>query len=122
MRFHAIEPRLPVRDFRTSLDFYVDVLGFEQQGGEEPDFALLRKDRIGLQIVRAGKHHPFGAMTVWIDCDSVLGIHEALRSRCVVEWGPEVYWYGRREFAVLDPDGHRIIFSETTDDAPTCRD
>ena len=39
-----------------------------------------------------------------------------------IEWGPEVYWYGRREFAIRDPSGYLIIFSEATTDPPTCRD
>ena len=37
-----------------------------------------------------------------------------------VEWGPEVYAYGRREFAVRDPTGAMLIFSEETDDPATC--
>jgi hypothetical protein len=36
-----------------------------------------------------------------------------------IEWGPEVYSYGRREFAVRDPDGYLVIFTEPTDEAPT---
>ena len=38
----------------------------------------------------------------------------------VYEWGPEVYFYHRREFAFRDPDGHWVILSEVTDDPPTC--
>lgn len=35
------------------------------------------------------------------------------------EWGPEAYSYGRLEFALRDPDGTLVIFSEATDDPPT---
>lgn len=35
-------------------------------------------------------------------------------------WGPEVYHYGRREFSIRDPNGYELIFSEPTDDPPTC--
>jgi hypothetical protein len=44
---------------------------------------------------------------------------EALSRDGRLEWGPEVYWYGR-EFAILDPEGYMVIFSEETDDPPTC--
>jgi hypothetical protein len=33
-----------------------------------------------------------------------------------------VYQYGRREFAIRDPNGYMIIFTEQTDDPPTCAD
>ena len=36
-----------------------------------------------------------------------------------MEWGPEVYSYGCREFAVRDPEGHTVIFTEATADEPT---
>jgi len=42
-----------------------------------------------------------------------------LKGRVTVEWGPEVYFYQRREFAFRDPDGHLIIISEETDDPVT---
>ena len=48
-------------------------------------------------------------------------MHRALSGHLPIEWGPEVYWYGRREFAVRDPDGYLLIFSERTSDPPTCR-
>jgi hypothetical protein len=39
-----------------------------------------------------------------------------------IEWGPEVYFYHRREFAFHDPDGHLIVISEETDDPVTAID
>jgi hypothetical protein len=42
-----------------------------------------------------------------------------VKDRVAIEWGPEVYDYGRREFALRDPDGYLVIFSEETDDPPT---
>jgi hypothetical protein len=36
-----------------------------------------------------------------------------------IEWDPEVYSYRRREFAVRDPNGYLLIFTETTNDPPT---
>ena len=60
-------------------------------------------------------------MTVWIQVADCLAEHARIKGHAPIEWGPEVYWYGCREFAVLDPDGHRIIFSSPTEESPTCK-
>ena len=48
--------------------------------------------------------------------------HQRLKDKVKVEWGPDVFFYQRREFAFRDPDGHLLIFSEETDDPPTCKE
>jgi hypothetical protein len=47
-------------------------------------------------------------------------LHSSLAGSIPIEWGPEVYWYGRREFAFRDPNGYLVIVSEETADPPTC--
>ena len=69
------------------------------------------------------EHRPLskpGGSDLYIEVRSVQRLHDALKRTVRIEWGPEVYFYGRREFAVLDPDGYLVIFSEETDDTPTC--
>ncbi|MEK7953186.1 VOC family protein [Luteolibacter soli] len=120
-----IQPRLPVSALVPSYRFYRDVLGFECPDGEPLEsagFAILQRDTIGLQLVTAGPDHPAGQMTVWIHVADALAEHDRMKAHTPIEWGPEVYWYGCREFAVLDPDGHSIIFSSPTDEPPTCRE
>ena len=46
-------------------------------------------------------------------------LFRALDGRVGVDWGPEVYTYGRREFAIRDPDLYQIVFSEETEDEAT---
>lgn len=57
---------------------------------------------------------------VYENPDDVLKLHKKLAAELEVAWGPEVYSFGSREFAVLDPDGRMLIFSQPTDDPPTC--
>ena len=58
-------------------------------------------------------------MTLYVDVTGALLLHEGLKKKVTIEWGPEVYAYQRREFAFRDPDGHLIIISEETDDPVT---
>ena len=66
-----------------------------------------------------GRESPDGD-AVSFDVSDAAGLHEALKGKVTIEWGPEVYFYHRREFAFHDPDGHLIIISEETDDPVTC--
>jgi len=105
--------------------FYRDVLGFTVDAvfpEENPQFALLSRDGVGLQIggpeARKMNENP-PTVTLYFEADDVRGLHAELKDRVAIEWGPEVYFYQRREFAFRDPDGHLIIMSEETDDPPT---
>lgn len=124
-RFHSLEPRLHVADFNRSVAFYRDVLGFEvlstfPEG--TPSFALLARDGVGLQIggidtAKAPSSPP--TVTLYFDVRDALVLHARLKDTVAIEWGPDVFFYHRREFAFRDPDGHLIIISEETDDPVT---
>ena len=123
--FFALSPRLHVADFQRSLAFYRDVLGFDVETtfpDENPVFAMLSRDRVGIQIGGpAGKKDPSerSTVTLYFEVDDARAVHAALKDKVAVEWGPEVFFYQRREFAFRDPDGHLVIISEETDDPPT---
>jgi catechol 2,3-dioxygenase-like lactoylglutathione lyase family enzyme len=117
-------PRLPVADLPRTVDFYRVVLGFEVEllwPEHSPSFAILARDRARLGFFLLDEHRPgqIGYAEVFIEVDDARSLHAGLRERVRIEWGPEIYSYGRREFAVRDPDSYLLIFSEKTDDAPT---
>jgi catechol 2,3-dioxygenase-like lactoylglutathione lyase family enzyme len=124
-RFNSLEPRLHIADFTRSVAFYRDVLGFEVLSTfpeEKPSFALLARDGVGLQIggintTKASANPP--TVTLYFDVTDALALHERLKAQVKIEWGPDVFFYHRREFALRDPDGHLIIISEETDDPVT---
>ena len=127
-QFLTIEPRLHVHDFGRALAFYRDVLGFDVTTlfpPQRPTFAMLRRDRACLQLGGIGgdrvQDSP-STCSLWIDSADVRGLLARLQGRVAVEWGPEVYFYGRREFGIRDPDGNLLVFSEATSDPPTCRE
>jgi catechol 2,3-dioxygenase-like lactoylglutathione lyase family enzyme len=109
------------------LEFYTGVLGF-RVGNTWPDqaatFAILERDDVCVQfyVPETSPAETVGHGTLSFDVDDARAFHSALRGRVAIDWGPEVYWYGRREFAIRDPSGYLLIFSEETDETPTCHD
>lgn len=123
-RFHKVAPRLPVESLSRTIAFYMG-LGFRVDllwPEDNPIFAILDQHEVSLQfyVPEAATPQPTGHATLNLDATDVAGLHRALADKMAVEWGPEVYGYGRREFAVRDPDGYLLIFSEPTEDPPTC--
>ncbi len=123
-RMLNVSPRLPVADLGRTIAFYRDLLGFRAGGGwpaDKPTFAILDRDGLALQFYVPGPENPTtGVGTLSFDVEDALAVHAAVQDKVAIEWGPEVYWYGRREFSFKDPDGYAIIVSQTTDEPPTC--
>lgn len=119
----SLQPRLPVASIAASCRFYRDALGFDCAQAEPSDsdgFAIVDRGGFGIQLVMASPDRASGPVTLWMQVDDAAVEYERVRGLAPVEWGPEVYWYGCREFSVRDPDGHHVIFSSQTDEAPTC--
>jgi catechol 2,3-dioxygenase-like lactoylglutathione lyase family enzyme len=92
---------------------------------DSPQFAILSRDGLRLQLgrsesdTRSAQRAP---CTLWLDVAEIGELYSAVKEKVSIEWGPDVYFYHRREFAFRDPDGHLVILSEVTDDPPTCEE
>lgn len=51
-----------------------------------------------------------------------MAVLDRVKGRAKIVYGPEVYHYGMKEFAIEDPDGYMISFSQPTDEPPTCQE
>ena len=124
----AIEARVDVANVVRSSGFYADMLGFDTGTlwpDDSPQFAILNRDGQRRQLSRhegTSLPVPHPTCTVWLDVAGILDLHSTLKEKVKIEWGLEVYFYRRREFAFKDPDGHLVILSEVTDDPPTCEE
>lgn len=127
-QFQQVTPRVPVADLSVTIAFYCDILGFQLDlawPAGHPTFCILERDNVRVACFEPDGHRPArptGGCELFFDVHDVHALHAALKDRVPMEWGPEVYFYGRREFAILDPDRYLLIFSEPTDDPPTCPD
>jgi catechol 2,3-dioxygenase-like lactoylglutathione lyase family enzyme len=124
IRYTGVVPRLPVRDLNRTIRFYTESLRFDCTllwPDGQPTFAILERDDVSLQFFLAGTQPGTspGHAILSFDVSDARAVHETLVERLPIEWGPDVYTYGRREFAILDPDGYMLIFSEETGDRPT---
>lgn len=122
-RFLNVSPRLPVEDLNRTIAFYVGVLGFQAGDPwpeENPTFVLMSRDEVTLQFYVPEPPTPTGHGTISIEVDDAMAVHAAVKGKVKMLWGPEVYWYGRREFSFRDPDGYAVIVSEETEAEADC--
>lgn len=118
--FEHVTPRLPVADLGRSLEFYTEHLGFSPDvlwPAADPQFAIVRRDGARVGLIESGRDGPgpIGYAELYVEVDDARALHGQLSERLSIEWGPEVYSYGRLEFAVRDPDNYLVIFTEPTE-------
>jgi len=112
-------PALLVRDMRETLAFYRK-LGFALTGCHPNEsnatWAEVKRDSIVMQFHTEPSHgtppEPICSGTFYIYPESVSALADELRGTVEFAWGPEVMDYGMREFAVQDPNGYFISFTE----------
>jgi len=142
MTFHInrLVPELWCSDFRASLSFYVDKLGFEivQQRGDDPH-AYIAFQSVQLMLAHwtfdgswepwfpAPLERPFGrGVNFQIMVDDVQSVHDRivangaepfLALRTATIWRTD-RMDDRREFLVVDPDGYVVRFIQTVSHRP----
>ena len=131
IKFISITPNLIVRDIAKSTAFYRDVLGFEikQTVPDSAPFVFVWLERDGVPVFLnditavehdypdAAKLPQGGSVAMFFVITGVDAYHAAVSPRATVIMPLKTQFYGMREFAITDPDGHIITFGErvTTD-------
>ncbi|MDX6749735.1 VOC family protein [Geminicoccaceae bacterium 1502E] len=105
-------------DLPGTIAFYRDLLGFELTAWDPdpdlPSWIQLRNGAVVLQFfadAAAGEPSLTGTLHLYPE-DGVVSAAEALRGRVMFAAEPEMMPYGLLEFALLDPNGYRLAFSE----------
>ena len=122
-RLNYPTPILCVKDIPRSIDYYVNQLGFEKNwdwiepGSDEPGFASVGRDEVGLFLCRQGQGHPGTWLYITVDnCDE---LHEQFKqSGAMIKTPPTNYPWGMREMHVTDLEEHVIRFGQDIDAAP----
>lgn len=108
---------LAVNDLERSVRFYVDQLGFTEDLQAE-GWAFLHRGACHLRLghcadavpmAKTPDHSWFAYLTV----DDAQALFQSLVRNRVEIWHPlaDKPW-GMREFAIVTPDGHRIVFGQ----------
>jgi uncharacterized glyoxalase superfamily protein PhnB len=125
-RFQSITPNLIVRDIAASTAFYRDVLGFavKQTVPDAEPFVFVWLERDGVPVFLndvkaaehdypdAGKMPAGGTVTMFFTISGVDAYHALVAPKAKVVMPLKTQFYGMREFAITDPDGHLITFAE----------
>jgi uncharacterized glyoxalase superfamily protein PhnB len=125
-RFTSVTPNLLVRDVARSTAFYRDVLGFTmgETVPEQPPFVFVWMKHgdvsVFLNDINAAAHdYPAaaampqgGTAAMFFIITDVDGYYAAVAPKATVIMPIKTQFYGMREFAVTDPDGHIITFAE----------
>ena len=118
MRPHAYV--LAVPDLDHSVRYFVDVLGFLPEWRDGDNWQSLIRGEVRLMLghcpdapspCEIGDHSYF-AYIVMEDLDALHA--ELVAKRAILPHAPIDRPWGRREMAVATPDGHRIMFAQTT--------
>jgi lactoylglutathione lyase len=124
--FASVTPNLIVRDIEASTGFYRDVLGFavKQTVPEAAPFVFVWLERDGVPVFLndpaavekdlpgAGARAVGGTATLFFVIKGVDDFHAQVAPKTRIVMSLRTQFYGMREFAVEDPDGHLLTFAE----------
>jgi len=125
-RFTSVTPNLVCRDIAASLAFYRDVLGFtiSMSVPDAAPYVFVGLERDGVPVflndVTAATEDfpsmatlpPGGTATLFFIVTEVDALHAVVAPKATVVMPLKTQFYGMREFAVTDPDGHVITFAQ----------
>jgi catechol 2,3-dioxygenase-like lactoylglutathione lyase family enzyme len=114
---------LLVRDLLASAAYYRDVLGFfiGQMYNDPPSFTIIRRDGMFIMLKQVADHGQIvprrivspGLWDVYFWVDDVEALFKTFTAGGAnIDYPPYDQFYGCRDFAILDPDGHSIGFGQ----------
>ena len=126
IRFTSVTPNLVVKDVARSTAFYRDLLGFTitMNVPDAEPFVFVGLERDGVPVflndktaasktIRRWRQYRLAApATMFFVMTGIDELHAAVAPKANVVMTLRNQFYGMREFAITDPDGHLITFAE----------
>ena len=124
--FTSVTPNLIVQDIERATTFYRDVLGFtiKTPVPESAPYVFVWLERDGVPVFLndpgavekdmpgSRARMPGGTATLFFVLSDVDAYHDRISARAQVVMPLKTQFYGMREFAIEDPDGHILTFAE----------
>lgn len=117
MKFLNLRPILWVDDVRSTIDWYVLVLGFQEGNySEEWQWGAVIRDEVEIMFAKPTQHSPYDGPkftgSLYINTDHVETIWNRLKDSPFVYYGLETFEYGMKEFAIRDINGYILQFGQ----------
>jgi catechol 2,3-dioxygenase-like lactoylglutathione lyase family enzyme len=113
-KFEGISPWFPVSDITAAVAFYRERLGFDLGWiwGDPPTHANVCRGAIDISLMQ--KPSEAGPGEAYVALRGVDAYYRELQGRHVQVGELDDREYGMRDFALVDPDGTRLVFGEFT--------
>ena len=129
MQITSFSPNLMVKNVSKSINFYCNILGFTliqtMPENGEPEWGMVKKDdffimfqkeeSIKQEYPELNSQNSGGALTFYIKISNIQEFYNEIRSHMNVSHEMHKTFYGADEFAITDPDGFILVFSEDTE-------
>ena len=115
--FEGSAPILRVANMKTSLSYYVEILGFQNADWGSDDFTRIKRDQATIFLCQGGQGQ--AGTWIWIGVENVDELYKEYKtSGAQILHSPRNYPWAL-EMHVKDPNGHVIRFgSEPLTDRP----
>lgn len=129
--YKNITTNLMVESVDTSVNFYQEILGFEVVASvpaknQELQFTILAKDSVTLMLQEKnnlGEEYPILAtekirpsITLYITIENFEDFYIGIKKSYPIYTEKHTTFYGSKEFAITDPDGYVLTFTEHTEE------
>ena len=109
--FEGVTPILNVSNFRASMDYYVNQLGFSKRWdwGDPPTFGCVARDQVSIFLCQGEQGQPGTWMMIFVEDVDALYADYYERGARILQPPTNMPWE-TREMHVEDPDRHRLRF------------
>lgn len=114
--FSGLAPILNVSNIPRSIDFYVNLLGFQQDWawGDPPTFASVSRDDVCIFLCQGAQGQSGMWLSIFVhDVDALYAMYKDKDVN--IRQAPTNFAWGMREMNIEDPDGHRLRIGTATD-------
>ena len=127
MKIASFSPNLMVKNVNKSIEFYCNILGFSliqtvPENGE-PDWGMIEKDGLFIMFQKEesikqeypelNSQNSGGALTFYIKISNIKEFYDKVSIQTDISHEMHKTFYGADEFAITDPDGFILVFSDT---------
>jgi uncharacterized glyoxalase superfamily protein PhnB len=126
MQLQSLTPNLMVKDVNKTLDYYINVLGFEllqtvpEKGTFDWGFVqsgnvklmIQKETSIKLEYKELENYENGGALTFYIQVEDLQKLHKTIKAQTNVIKPMHKTFYGANEFSIMDINGFILTFSD----------